>query len=253
MERRVLSEYLDDFLKSAEFDDDSLNGLQVEGRAEVNRLAVAVTACAEVFGAAAGWKADALLVHHGLFWRGAWPMRIQNILKDRLKTLFDAGISLYAYHLPLDAHGEVGNNAVAARDLGLVNIKPFGHYKGMVIGFKGRLEAPAARTEFIARVSEYYGRSPAVTVPAGPDPVATVGIVSGGAAREAEEAADEGLDLFVTGEPGEPQTYVCRERGLTFIAMGHYATERIGVKALAAHLERAHGLETRFFDVDNDA
>jgi dinuclear metal center YbgI/SA1388 family protein len=252
MVRGELEQYLSSFLDVDAFDDESLNGLQVEGREEIGRLAFGVSACAEVFRKAVAAGADALIVHHGLFWRKEMPRPVTGLLKDRLKILFDGDCNLFAYHLPLDAHAEVGNNAVAARAMGLDDLEPFCRYHGSTIGFRGRFPEPLALDSFIERLESYYGHR-AHVVRGGKEIIATVGIVSGGAAREAEEAAEAGLDAYVTGEPGEPTTYVSRESGLTFAALGHYATERVGVQALAGHLEARFGLETFFVEVDNEA
>lgn len=252
MLRKELDAYLTDYLNVKAFDDDSLNGLQVEGRDEVRRLAVAVSACAEVFRKAEATGADAVLVHHGLFWKGHWPSPVTGVLANRLRLLLEPGCSLFAYHLPLDAHPEVGNNAVAARALGLRALEPFCEYHGTPIGYAGHFPEPLAPADFVDRLESYYGH-PAHLVAAGPRVISSVGVVSGGAAREAQAAVDRGLDAYVTGEAGEPVTYLCREAGLTFAALGHYATERVGVQALAQHLGTQFGLETLFIDVENEA
>lgn len=250
MLRRDLEAYLAEFLEVRSFDDESVNGLQVEGRTEIRRVAAGVSACAELFKMAAEAEADAVIVHHGLFWRGHGPEPICGILRERLRILFEPGISLFAYHLPLDAHPEVGNNAVAARDLGLQDLVPFGEYHGKPIGWRGRLPEPVLFSRFVQRLEVYYGRQ-AFSIPGGSGVVSTVGVVSGGAAREAMQAVDGGLDAYVTGEPSEPIVYYCREAGLNFAALGHYATERVGVRALAQHLEARCGIETLFLDVEN--
>ena len=247
-----LDAYLADFLAVKSFDDASLNGLQVEGRREVKRVAFAVSACAEVFRKAASAGANALVVHHGLFWKGDWPQPVSGVLRDRLKLLLDSGCSLLAYHLPLDAHAEVGNNAVAARALGLVELTSFCEYHGTPIGWRGRLGKPVQARTFVRRLESYYGHK-AHAVLAGPDKISSVGIVSGGAAREAEQAVVLGLDAYVTGESGEPATFLCREARMHFAALGHYATERVGVRALGEHLKRTLGLDTIFIDVENEA
>jgi dinuclear metal center YbgI/SA1388 family protein len=252
MQRRELDEYLRRFLEVENYDDEAVNGLQVEGREEVRRIAFGVSACAEVFRKAAAAKADALVVHHGLLWKGSGPEPITGMLRSRLGILFDAGASLFAYHLPLDAHGEVGNNAVAARALGLQELNPFCDYHGQLIGWEGSFPESLSTREFVNRLEAYYGHR-AHVVEGGPARVRRVGIVSGGAAKEAREAAALGLDAYVTGEPGEPATYLARESGLTFAAMGHYATERVGVQALARHLEGRFGVETLFIEVENEA
>lgn len=252
MLRRDLEAYLGDYLGVGSFDDEAVNGLQVQGRREIRRLVVAVSACSEVFQKALALNADAVLVHHGLFWKGHGPEPVVGVLRDRLSLLLTADVSLFAYHLPLDAHGEVGNNSVAARDLGLRDLVPFGEYHSMTIGWRGSFPEAMARHEFISKLEGYYGH-PAQVVPGGPETVTTVGVISGGAAREASQAARLNLDAYVTGEPSEPVTYLCRESGLNFAALGHYATERVGVRALAKHLETRWGLETQFVDVENEA
>jgi dinuclear metal center YbgI/SA1388 family protein len=252
MKLAELDGYLAEYLKVATFDDESVNGLQVEGRAEVRRLALAVSACAEVFRKAGAAGADAVLVHHGLFWKGDGPKPLVGVLGSRVRLLVQPGLSLLAYHLPLDAHPEVGNNAVAARAAGLVDLEPFCDYHGSAIGWCGRFPVPREPSEFIAGLESYYGHR-AHAVVGGQGPIRTAGFVSGGAAREAASAVEKGLDAYVTGEPGEPVAYLCREAGLTFAALGHYATERVGVRALGAHLESAHGLETLFIEVENEA
>jgi len=252
MNRREIEGYLAEYLDVKGFSDSALNGLQVEGKDEVRRLAVAVSACSEAFRKASAGGADALIVHHGLFWKEEWPKPVAGIFRDRLKVLLSAECSLFAYHLPLDAHPEVGNNAVAARELGLEELRPFAEYHGRCIGFEGRLREPLQRSAFIERLESFFGHR-AFLVPAGPERIARVGVVSGGAAREAEAAVALGLDAYVTGEPGEPATYLCREAGINFAALGHYATERVGVRALAAHLHSRFGLDAFFIEVENEA
>jgi dinuclear metal center YbgI/SA1388 family protein len=252
MDRSELESYLAQYLDAKSFDDDALNGLQVEGKVAIRRLAVAVSACSEVFRKAAAGGADALLVHHGLFWKGEWPRPVAGLLRDRLKVLLDSEVNLFAYHLPLDAHMEVGNNAVAARELGLTGLEPFAEYHGRCIGYHGRFLEPVHLSDFVDRLERYFGHA-ALVVPAGPETVSRAGFVSGGAAREVQAALPLRLDAYVTGEPGEPATYLCREAGVTFAALGHYATERVGVRALAQHLESRFGLDTFFIEVENEA
>lgn len=247
-----LTAYLDEYLALSRFDDEALNGLQVEGKGEVRRLALAVSACREVFLKAAAAGADAVLVHHGLFWKGEGPAPLRGVLGERVRILFERGLSLLAYHLPLDAHPDVGNNAVAARELGLEDLEPFVRYHGTPIGFKGRFPTPLSREAFVERLQSYYGHEAFVEA-AGPDPLATVAVCSGGAARELREAAAAGLDAYVTGEAGEPEVFLAREAGLTFAALGHHATERVGVRALGRHLESTFGLSTFFVEVANEA
>lgn len=252
MRRDDFSAYLAQYLHVSEFDDDSLNGLQVEGSDDIRTVAFAVSACAEAFAAAVEAGADALVVHHGLLWRGRGPDPIVGPLRERLRLLLAGGVNLYAFHLPLDAHAEVGNNAAAARALGLEELSPFGEYHGMNIGWRGALHRPEPRDAFVARLEAFYGHE-ALVVPGGSSSIKTVGIVSGGAAKEAPQAAAAGLDFYVTGEPAEPVTYLCRELGINFAALGHYATERVGVRALMGHLGASLGLEVVFLELDNPA
>lgn len=252
MKLTELDDYLSKFLALSRFDDAALNGLQVEGRPEVRRVALAVSACAEAFRKAGAAGADALIVHHGLLWKGEWPRPVTGVTRERLKILLDAGCSLFAFHLPLDAHAEVGNNAVAARALGLQDLEPFCDYHGQFIGWRGSYETPVAAQDFVARLETFYGR-PAHWVSGGGANVVSAGIVSGGAAKEAEQAVALGLDAYVTGEPGEPTTFLAREAGFHFFALGHHATERVGIQALGEHLKTALGLDTLFIEVENEA
>jgi len=252
MNQQELESYLTQYLDVKGFEDGALNGLQVEGKKGVRRVAVAVSACSEVFRKATAGGADALVVHHGLLWKEEWPKPVSGVFKERLKVLLAAECSLFAYHLPLDAHPEVGNNAVAAKELGLTGLEPFAEYHGRRIGFYGRFPEPLHIRTFVDKLEAYFGHR-AFLVPSGPEMVSRVGFVSGGAAREAEAAVALGLDAYVTGEPGESVTYLCREAGINFAALGHYATERVGVRALALHLESRFGLDTFFIEVENEA
>jgi dinuclear metal center YbgI/SA1388 family protein len=219
-------------------------GLQVAGASDVKRLACGVSASLELFERAAAAGAEMLLVHHGLLWdRG--PRVIDDASRRRLKTLFDAEITLAAYHLALDAHPEVGNNALLARELG---IDPSETFAG--IGFGGRLAEPVSIDEFAARVREKLGSEPVVFAH-GPERIERAAVITGGAARHLAEAAEAGYDLFLTGEPAEPSLHTARELGIHFVAAGHYATERIGIQALTARLAEQFGLEWEFIDLPN--
>lgn len=252
MKLEELVHFLEEYLDVGRFDDLSMNGLQVEGKENVERIAFAVSACGEVFRKGVSAGSDALVVHHGLFWKGKNPEVVAGIMKDRLKTLLDGECSLLAYHLPLDAHPEAGNNAAAARELGLQELKPFAEYRGVPIGVWGVLDGPIERNSFIERVEEYYSHA-ALVIPGGSEKIERVGIVSGGAPEEVKAAVELGLDAFITGESSEPITYYCREAGINFLAMGHYATERVGVRALSGILKERFGVETRFIEVENEA
>ncbi|RMH21001.1 MAG: Nif3-like dinuclear metal center hexameric protein [Acidobacteria bacterium] len=249
IERGSLLAYLDRLLEPAASDDWGPNGLQVEGREEIRRLVTGVSACQELFDRAADWRADAVLVHHGLFWHGQAPL-VTGVTARRVKTLLAGGINLLAYHLPLDRHPVYGNNALAARGLGLVETAPFAEAKGLPVGVMGSLPAPLPAAELVERCRRLFDQQPLV-LGAGPDPVRSIGIVSGGAQRELHAAIDAGLDAFLTGEASEWVTNLAREHGIHYLACGHHATERLGVRALGEHLGEHCGLETRFIDVPN--
>jgi dinuclear metal center YbgI/SA1388 family protein len=227
--------------------DDSLNGVQV-GRSKggIELVAFAVDACAESIRRAAAAGAQALFVHHGLFWGRA--SRIEGFLLERLRLLLDADLALYACHLPLDKHPEVGNNAVLARRIGLESLKPFGEYHGVEIGLRGLVDPPLHLEEIVRRVLP-DGTRPSTLIPGRKAEIASVAIVSGGGAMEALQALDLGVDLFVTGESSHSVYHSVLEGGMGFLAAGHYATEVWGVKAVAERLSREAGIKTHFIDL----
>jgi dinuclear metal center YbgI/SA1388 family protein len=241
--------FLDELLDSPSFDDYAPNGLQVVGAEEVTVVATGVSAHLELFRQAAEQRAQMVLCHHGMLWNKA-PIVVDAQKRERLRTLFDADMSLAAYHLPLDAHAEVGNNALICAALGLERGEPFGSLGGRPLGFVGRAHEPLPRAELVERCSLAFERAP-LAWEFGPDPVRTVGVISGGAASSLHEAADLGLDAFVTGEPSEPAMADARERGITFIAGGHWATETFGVRRLGDLLADRFGIEHRFISVPN--
>jgi len=251
IDRREVLDYLDGLLDSPAFKDYGPNGLQVEGRSEISKLVTGVSACQELFDRALESGADAILVHHGIFWKWQSPI-LTGVNYRRVKTLIEGGLNLIAYHLPLDAHGEYGNNAVAARDFGLVEIESFAVHEGRSIGFKGRFPEAISADELVRRTEALYAREPLVYA-SGPDPVESLGIVSGGAQKELYQAIDEGLDAYLTGEVSEWVMNVAREAGIHYLAAGHYATERLGVRELGRHLAERFGLEVEFIDVPNPA
>lgn len=250
IERRVLVEYLDEYLAVAEVEDYCPNGLQVEGREEIRKVATGVTACQALFDAALEWGADAVLVHHGLFWRSTEMLRVVRSMRQRLASLLCNEVTLLAYHLPLDRHPEVGNNAVLARLLDVAEATPAFVHGGVPIGLSCRLAEPVPAEEMFARITRVVGREPLI-IPGGPAEIRSLGIVSGADPASAAEAARSGHDLFLTGEPSEPMVHLAREEGLHFVAAGHHATERFGVRALGEHLAEHFGLEVRFIDIDN--
>ena len=247
---RHLVSYCSELLSEADFTDYGPNGLQVDGRAEVSKIVTGVSACEELFRRALQVGADSVLVHHGLLWKSQSMAPITGFHYRRLKTLIESGMSLVAYHLPLDAHGELGNNALGARALGLYDLQKFCRHQGTPIGIHGRFAEPVLADELIARCTRVFEQSP-LAFAHGPDPVRTLGIVSGGAQREFYEAIDLGLDAYLTGEASEWVQNVAREAGVHYLAAGHYATERLGIRALGEHLAQRFGIEASFIDVPN--
>jgi len=244
-----LTGYLSSYLEIGRGGDYAPNGLQVEGRAEIKKLVVGVSACLELFERARALGADACLVHHGIFWRGQSSV-LTGVRYRRVRALIESEISLLAYHLPLDAHPEVGNNAVAARELGLSELAPFACHEGIDIGVAGRFSEALAATALVERVEALLGQKPLAFL-SGPDPISSLAIVSGAAEGDFREAIDLGIDAFLTGEVSEWVMNLARESGTHFLAGGHYATERLGVQALGQHLAERFDLKVEFIDIPN--
>jgi dinuclear metal center YbgI/SA1388 family protein len=241
--------HLDELLEIDGFPDYGPNGLQVPGAEEVTTVVTGVSAQLELFRRAAAAGAELVLTHHGLFW-DFHPRTIGPATKQRLRALFDADISLVSYHLPLDAHAEVGNNALICTALGLERGESFAEHKGRTVGFVGRSRAGLAFAELRDRCARAFGQEPFVW-DAGPDTVHSVGIVSGGATEDLALAVALGLDAFLTGEAAEHVMADAREAGIHFIAGGHYATEVFGVRRLGELIAERFGVEHRFVDIPN--
>lgn len=249
--RDDIIDYANSYLETSRFTDYAPIGLQIEGKPEVRRIAAAVSACMEVFEQAAQWQADMLIVHHGMLWDRDDRV-LRGHLKQRIKFLLDHNITLAGYHLPLDAHPEIGNNALYARHMGFQDMQPFGLYKGMYLGWRGSI-VPTPLPEFMARTAAFYDISPD-TIRAfaeGPQTITSAAIVSGGAWDEILEAARAGVDCYVTGNADEPAYHFAKEEHINFLACGHHATERVGIRALGQHLSDRFGVEARFLDVPN--
>lgn len=246
--RGEIESFLNQLLQPERFKDYGPNGLQVEGKAEVCKVVSGVTASLALIEAAAAAGADALLVHHGLFWRGQ-DGRLTGWLKARVERLMHHGINLYAYHLPLDAHAEWGNNAQLGRALGWAAERRFGEQD---LGMVGRLVQPLTLSEIASSVGRALGR--AVTVAPGDGrPVRTVAWCSGGAQGYFESAVAAGADLYLTGEISEPQAHLARETGVAFMACGHHASERYGAPAVAGQLAERFQLSHEFINIENPA
>ena len=243
-DRDAILAYADELLELDAYPDYGPMGMQVAGARTVDRIACGVSCSLEMFERTAATGAQLLLVHHGVFWDRDSRV-IDDVLRKRLKVLLDAEITLAAYHLALDAHAELGNNALLARELGIEPSERFTE-----LGFGGPLTEPTSVDDFAVRVGDALGREPLVFAH-GPDPVRSAAVITGGAGRYLAEAARAGYDLFLTGEPEEPSLHTARELGITFVAGGHYATERIGIQALARRLGDEFHLEWEFIDLPN--
>jgi dinuclear metal center YbgI/SA1388 family protein len=242
---------LDTLLNPAAFEDYCPNGLQVPGAEQVSTLVTGVSAHLELFERACEEKAELILVHHGIFWGSGPAAPIDAPQKRRLKVLFDANMSLAAYHLPLDAHPEVGNNALLARALGANELEPFARHRGRPIGFIAHFpDEGLSAEELFARVHNTTSREPLI-FESGPEQVQTVGILSGAGADFLIEAVAQGAQAFLTGEPAERVMAQARESEVHFIAAGHYATETLGIRRLGEHLQERFGLRHIFVDVPN--
>ncbi|MEJ7928475.1 Nif3-like dinuclear metal center hexameric protein [Ramlibacter sp. AN1015] len=251
VQQQTLLRAFDDLLQPGRFKDYGPNGLQVEGRPDVRRIVSGVTASLALIEAAVQAQADAIFVHHGLFWRGQ-DGRVTGWMKRRLSVLLAHDINLFAYHLPLDAHPELGNNAQLAARLGLRTTGRFGDQE---LGFLGEPEQRAGFADTAAlgeHVAQVLGRA-VVAVPGHPGPLERVAWCTGGAQGYFEAAIAAGAQAFITGEISEPQAHYARECGVSFIACGHHASERYGAPAVAAHVAAQLGIEHLFIDLPNPA
>lgn len=241
--------YLDELLEVAGFPDYGPNGLQVPGASEVRLVVTGVSAQRELFERAAAAGAGLVIAHHGLFW-DFHPRAVSPAMRERLRILFDNDISLAGYHLPLDAHPEVGNNALICEALGLERAEPFGEHRGRSLGFVGRSAEGIPIGELRAACEHAFGQAP-FAWETGPATVHSVGVVSGAATSSFREAVALGLDAFLTGEPAEHVMADARESEVHFFAAGHYATETFGVRRLGDLVAERFGVEHRFVDLPN--
>jgi dinuclear metal center YbgI/SA1388 family protein len=245
-------DFLDELLEPEAFDDYGPNGLQVPGAVEVDKIVTGVSAQLALFERAASERAQLVLAHHGILW-DFHPRRIAPVQAARLKQLLVHDIALAAYHLPLDAHPQVGNNALIAEGLGANGREPFAIHGGRPIGTIAHFapdDGGVPAQELFARVATLTDRQPLV-FDAGPPRIRTLGIVSGAAAKDLPEAIARGLDAFLTGEPSEHVMADAREAGIHFIAAGHYATETFGIRRIGELVAERFGIEHVFVDIPN--
>ncbi len=248
MKRDELENYLKKLLQPELFQDYCPNGLQVAGKEEINSIATGVSASLSTIKAAVVAGADALIVHHGMFWKGD-PYPLTGTRGEKAKLLLDSGISLFAYHLPLDAHREVGNNWRAAEEMGWKNCKPFGEFGGSEIGVIGEIDSCDA-SQVRTSLESYY-KHPAHYAPGGKNKVQKIALISGGAHKAIEEASRFGADAFITGSFDEPIWHLAEEEGVHFYAMGHAATERVGPRALGEKVAKELGIAHSFLEITN--
>lgn len=247
MRNLSLEELINTELKVSEFHDYAPNGLQVEGRSHVQKIVTGVTACQALLDKAVELEADAIIVHHGYFWKNE-PSVIKGMKRKRLKTLLENDINLYGYHLPLDAHPHLGNNAQLAH---LMGVKIDGQIDSLLpFGF---FDQPITPAELTNRLETHLGRQVLHCGDTGKEEIRQIAWCTGGGQGFILQAAEFGVDAFVTGEVSEQTIHIAREMGIHFYSAGHHATERYGIKALTQWLVDNHGLDAVFVDIDNPA
>lgn len=251
MNNLELEQLINQKLSSDKINDYAPNGLQVEGKTEIKKIITGVTASQALIDYAISQNADAILVHHGYFWKSENPC-IRGMKGKRIKALLVNDINLYGYHLPLDMHPELGNNAQLAKLLDIENLQPL--EKGAVsIPVWGELKEPMTGKDFAEKVEKVLNRKPLICIENGPHLILKIGICTGGGQGYIDLAAEQGCDAFITGEVSEQTIHSAREQGLHFFSAGHHATERYGIKALGEWLAKEYGFDVEFKDIDNPA
>ncbi|MDF0535268.1 Nif3-like dinuclear metal center hexameric protein [Shewanella sp. A32] len=248
MQRSELQQYLQEFLQVDKFRDYAPNGLQVEGKSEINRIVTGVTACQSLIDAAIACQADAILVHHGFFWKSE-PQVLVGMKQRRIKSLLVNDINLFGYHLPLDAHPQVGNNITLAVQLGLQEAAPVSSLPQELL-WRGYLPHSMSPERFAEWIAAKLGRKP-LHLPAPRKDIRTVAWCTGGAQDYIDQAYELGVDAFISGEVSERTFHSAAEQGIHYYAAGHHATELYGIQALGAHLAQQFGLEHTFIDIAN--
>lgn len=247
--RDEIVKFINDYLEIDKLKDSGTNGLQVPGKEEVEKIILGVSASLELFQRAEKKGADMIIVHHGLLWEGS-QWRISHLLKGRLKFLFDNNFSLLAYHLPLDAHPEIGNNAQIAKKLGIKITSKFGEYKGEAVGWEGTFKRPRKFDELLKEINKVFGFKP-WHLKGGKNILKTAAIVSGGGTGIIPEVIDKKIDVYITGETGEFIPQAAKEGEINYIAAGHYNTEKFGIQALGRLLEKKFKVKVEFIDIPN--
>ena len=243
--------YLNKLLNVGKFRDYAPNGLQVEGKSEIRRIVTGVTACQALLDAAVAHQADAVLVHHGYFWKGESPV-VKGMKRQRLATLLQHDINLFGYHLPLDAHPTLGNNAQLGALLGIQNSVVMDERELQGVGNWGEFPEVLSLQALTTRVASALGREP-LMIAGGDHPIQRIAWCSGGAQGYIQQAFELGADVYLSGEISEQTVHFARENGIHYCAAGHHATERYGILALGNHLAEQFGLEHIFVDINNPA
>ncbi len=249
-ELNQLIAFMNNYLKIDAINDYCPNGLQVEGKNEIRKIVSGVSASLELFQNAKNAEADLIIVHHGIFWNNISPV-ITSYQKKRVKFLLENDINLAAYHLPLDAAKEIGNNALLAKEIGLVNITEFGFNKGFSLGFSGNLSETVSFDVLVNNLNNLLS-SNAFYYNYGKKEINSVGIVSGGASQFISEAMNKNLDVYITGTVDEYVMHMCKENAMNYISLGHYNSEKLGIKALGELVAKKFDIETQFIDVPNE-
>lgn len=242
---------LDTYLDVDGFRDYAPIGLQVEGASRVTGVTLGVSACMALFEEAVAARSQMVVVHHGMFWKNDSPV-LKGPLRERVRFLLDHDLTLLGYHLPLDAHSTIGNNARLIKQVGAVRARPWGVYDGTTVGYIGTFKRPCALSTFMKRLDRLTPGAPMV-LDHGPSRIKRFGVVSGGGGSLFVQAVEEKLDLYLTGEPYEPAQALCREAGINFVALGHHNSEKVGVMALADWLKRKFKIRAGFVDIANPA
>lgn len=249
MINKKLANKLEQLLEIHQFKDYCPNGLQVEGREDVNKIITGVTANQALIDEAIKHQADAILVHHGFFWKGE-KQEITGMKYHRIKALIENGINLYAYHLPLDVHPEFGNNAQLAKLLGIIDRRPLEPWDKRSVGRVGKFEQAITPEALTARITDVLHRQP-LHIDGGKPEIKTIAWCTGGGQDFITIAAEQGIDAFISGEISERTTHIAREMGIHYFAAGHHATERYGVQALGEWLKNDLDFDVSFIDIDN--
>lgn len=247
--RRELHQYLNKTLMSEQIKDYCPNGLQIEGKEQIKKIVTGVTASEALIDSALEAKADAILVHHGYFWKGeAYP--ITGMKKNRIAKLIKNDINLFAYHLPIDAHAELGNNAQLAKLLGITNVRAVETFSPLGVVMQGELPQPTQMSNFVQLIEKTLGRAPLVS-DVREQPINTLAWCTGGGQSFIDDVAELGVDAFLTGEASEKTIHSSRELNIDFISAGHHATERCGVEAVGKHLADEFNVNVEFIDIHN--